>query len=644
MIPNGYAQAKGLLLPQHLADLYKSGLSDEQIAQCGFRSLQAPASVQKALRWQSYNGELGDCLAIPFRDADGKALDYCRLKPDRPRTANKDGKRVKYESPKGASNHPYFPPGTLAALKDPAAPLVVTEGEKKAAKADQEGFACIGLVGVYGWQQKRAKDKDGKPQGDRELIPGLAGIPWQGRPVFLVFDSDAADNPNVRLAEWYLAEVLARHGATVKVGRIPARDPGVEGPPAKVGLDDFLVGHGPDAFRKLLTTATEPEPPAGADGFRILSCRQLVNDYPDRRPAVVHGLLREGETMNIIAAPKIGKSWLTLDLAFAVATGGLWLATFPTTPGNVLLIDNELHRETSAHRLRTLAEWLKLPLDTIGDKIDVANLRGRLQSLQSMGHELRKIDRGRYALVIIDAFYRTLPKGTDENDNASMAELYNLLDCYAEALGAAFALVHHASKGSQSAKAVTDVGAGAGAQSRATDTHLILRPHEEDNAVVLDAAVRSWPPVEACCLRWSFPTWTPAPDLDPLALRDGRPRRRKPEAPRQGDKPREPPWTARRFADTFGKPEPRPRAAILEDARPVLSDRKAEALLKGAIECGYLFAWKEAGANSKTLVSTVKPPEPAPAPEPPAAPEEAGPPAKPKRSRKRAKCPPRGAK
>jgi putative DNA primase/helicase len=261
MITDGPAKANGSLLPQHLADLRKSGLSDKQIARCGYRSLQAPASVQKVLRWKRYNGDLGPCLAIPFCNADGKSLDYCRLKPDRPRTAKENGKPIKYESPKGAGNLPYFPPDTLAALINPSAPLIVVEGEKKASKGDQDGFPCIGLIGVFGWQQKRRKNTDSKPQGERELIPGLAGIPWHGRPVFLAFDSDAADKPAVRLAEWHLAEVLARHGATVKIVRLPPGDPGADGTPAKVGLDDFLVAHGPDAFRRLLAEATDPEPP-----------------------------------------------------------------------------------------------------------------------------------------------------------------------------------------------------------------------------------------------------------------------------------------------------------------------------------------------------------------------------------------------
>jgi putative DNA primase/helicase len=263
---NGTATDKALagLTSRHLADLRKSGLSDDQIAACGFHSLQTPASVQKALRWKRYKGELGNCLAIPFVNAAGKPTGCVRLKPDRPRKAEVDGKPIKYESPKGASNIPYFPPGTLAALKDASAPLVMTEGEKKSAKADQEGFACIGLVGVYGWQTKRARDKDGKPQGERQLVDGLASIPWQGRPVFLCYDSDAASNSHVRRAEWHLAEALARRGATVNVVRLPPGDPGPDGTPAKVGLDDFLVAHGPDAFCELLTAAVPPAPPERA--------------------------------------------------------------------------------------------------------------------------------------------------------------------------------------------------------------------------------------------------------------------------------------------------------------------------------------------------------------------------------------------
>src|SRR5207248_1126878 len=134
---------------------------------------------------------------------------YVRLKPSKPRIDGRTGKPVKYESPVGRPNRLYIPPGcTRAALADPSVPLLITEGEKKAAKADQEGFPCLGLVGVYGWQKRRPKGADGKGVGLRELIDDLAAVAWQGRVVFLVFDSDAARKKEVRWAGWHLAEAL----------------------------------------------------------------------------------------------------------------------------------------------------------------------------------------------------------------------------------------------------------------------------------------------------------------------------------------------------------------------------------------------------------------------------------------------------
>ncbi len=167
-----------------------------------------------------------------------------------------------------------------------------------------------------------------------------------------------------------------------------------------------------------------------------------------------------------------------------------------------------------------------------------------------------------------------MPMGTDENDNGTMAQLYNLIDSFAEKIGASFVLIHHSSKGNQSSRSVTDVGSGAGAQSRATDTHLVLRPHTDNNAVVLEAAVRSWAPVSPLCLRWTFPLWTPAPELDPSMLRQ---ESRKPKSG-AGDqaKETEAPWTAKRFAETFGTEAPKPRWMLLEAAILAgLSDRKA---------------------------------------------------------------------
>ncbi|HEX9710121.1 MAG TPA: AAA family ATPase, partial [Candidatus Thermoplasmatota archaeon] len=118
-----------------------------------------------------------------------------------------------------------------AALADPRVPLWLTEGEKKALKGCQEGLCCVAVPGVWSWKTRDARDRS-------VPIADLDAIAWRGRIVFLVFDSDLATKPQVRLAEFALARELQHRGAIVKAVRLPAGSDG-----AKVGLDDYLVTH-----------------------------------------------------------------------------------------------------------------------------------------------------------------------------------------------------------------------------------------------------------------------------------------------------------------------------------------------------------------------------------------------------------------
>lgn len=252
---------------------------------------------------------------------------------------------------------------------------------------------------------------------------------------------------------------------------------------------------------------------------RIISVGTLVERHPQLRPEIVDGLIRQGEICNIIAKSKVGKSWLGYGLALSVATGRNWLGRFRCTPGKVLLIDNELHPELLASRIPTVASAMGLLPEEYSDRIDVLSLRGHVTPLDGLRNVILDIEPGRYSLVILDAMYRVLPVGVSENDNATMTAIYNTVDGFADATGAAFVLIHHASKGDQSGKDVTDIGSGAGAQSRAADTHLVIRPHADDGAAVLEAAVRSFPPVERLGIRWGHPLWLSDNGLDTKRLK-----------------------------------------------------------------------------------------------------------------------------
>jgi len=340
---------------------------------------------------------------------------------------------------------------------------------------------------------------------------------------------------------------------------------------------------------------------------RFKSARQLRADHPTLRPPVIHGLTREGETMNIISASKVGKSWLVNGLALSVASGRHWLHQFAVERGDVLIIDNELHPETSANRLPKVAEAMGLHPSEWMDHVFVENLRGRQTDIFRMGHFFNALEPGRFKVIIIDAFYRVMPRDSDENDNGTITGVYNALDTYAARLCCTFVPIHHSSKGLQSDKAITDVGAGAGAQSRAADCHLVLRHHETEGAIVLDAAVRSWPPVQPLCLRWDFPLWVPAPELDPADLKRASGRRRK-EADEQPKEAPPEPWTLERFVVAFIPNEPADKKIITTEAKVAgISLRMIDSFIASGLAKGSIHRWNLAKDRRVMLANRPEP-------------------------------------
>jgi hypothetical protein len=280
--------------------------------------------------------------------------------------------------------------------------------------------------------------------------------------------------------------------------------------------------------------AEEAEMPADAEPRRPLSLSALLSEFPQMRPPLVEGLLRQAEICNLIAPPKTGKSWLVNSLALSHATGRPWMGA-EVTRGRVLIVDNELHKETSAYRLATTAKAMGISVSEIENSFRILNLRGDLQDFNTFGRTVvDHIESGEFSMIILDAFYRFLPADVDENSNGGMAGIYNRLDKWGEETGAAFVCVHHSSKGAQDQKAVTDVGAGAGSMSRAADAHLVLRHHQLENHIVMEAAIRSWAPMPARVMRFDWPLFY-LTDENPDELRT---------AGRKGDG-----WTPERFAD-----------------------------------------------------------------------------------------------
>lgn len=245
-----HANGNATLLPHHLAELVDgSGLTPETIADAGIYSSDDCAKNAALLNRRTWSQKLGSAIVFPYLDEWG-GTPLHRLKPDNPQLNQSTGKPAKYLQPTGAPTRPYIPRAVYALQEDTTARLVFTEGEKKTLCATQHGFNCIGLCGVDNWHGRKKTS----------LTAELDRFKWDGREVFIAFDSDAATNDNVERNVRLLAAALAAKGAKVKVVRIPAGPNG-----EKQGIDDFIVANGPAAFEGLLQRAEKPEKPDSGD-------------------------------------------------------------------------------------------------------------------------------------------------------------------------------------------------------------------------------------------------------------------------------------------------------------------------------------------------------------------------------------------
>jgi RecA-family ATPase len=263
-----------------------------------------------------------------------------------------------------------------------------------------------------------------------------------------------------------------------------------------------------------------------AKPFQVEPLR-LSTEPVELRPPVVDGLFRRGECCNWIAAPKTGKTWLVYTLVSAILRGKPWCG-FPTRTGRVLLVDNELHRETGLQRLQRVFHQSGMDWEEVESMMDVAWLRGRRAGLEELETTVRQYPRGTWSLIVLDAFYRFLPRGCDENSNSDMAQVMNHIDAIAGYADAAIVNVHHATKGGQAGKDVMDIGAGAGAIGRATDSHIVFLRHAEDDCITMRARCRSFRPPTPCVVQldFQFPRAWVRDDLNPDQLYTPEPTRK----------------------------------------------------------------------------------------------------------------------
>jgi hypothetical protein len=229
------------LFAQHSELLTASAISPEVARERRYVSVDTRAQLKR------YNDRFSSrCpvpgMLIPLRRLDGSVSGY-QYRPDAPRIM--DGRPRKYETPFQQPGCIDVPPGVRDRLADPAVPLLVTEGSRKADSAASAGLCCVSVSGVWNWRGTN-------PVGGKVALPEWNDVALNGRRVVLAFDSDVTVKPAVRRALDALAGYLVTKGATVEYLHLPDAGDG------KTGLDDYLAAEGAAGLWALV----RPEPPA----------------------------------------------------------------------------------------------------------------------------------------------------------------------------------------------------------------------------------------------------------------------------------------------------------------------------------------------------------------------------------------------
>lgn len=227
------------LAATYKAKLASSDLSLAEATKLGYTLVEQPSKLQAHF----HNVP---AFKIPYTDQHGKPTGFYRIRylqgTRKGFSQHTGGKDQRYDQPSAELPQVYMPAllpkgKTWAQIfENVALPIVFTEGELKAACCTKHGIPCIALGGVWSFKSK---------QNGLTRLPIFDHIKLKGRTVFIIFDSDAATNPQVLHAQYKFAEMLFNCGATpisIAIPKVADR---------KHGIDDFIVEYGIGVFKTL---------------------------------------------------------------------------------------------------------------------------------------------------------------------------------------------------------------------------------------------------------------------------------------------------------------------------------------------------------------------------------------------------------
>lgn len=202
----------------------------------------------------------------------------------------------------------------------------------------------------------------------------------------------------------------------------------------------------------------------------------IAKELPELKWAV-RGIQPEGLAL-LVGRPKIGKTWLVMDMAISSAGGGYALGQIPVTAADTLAATLEDPERRVQDRLKAVLDGApcpeKLAIATSWPRLD----QGGLQWVEAWG---KKHPGGR---MYFDTFARIRPAGSRNgtlysDDYQALAGLQTVAGKY----GLAIMVVHHTRK--MASDDPLETVSGTQGLTGAADTVLVLRRNRTDRDALL---------------------------------------------------------------------------------------------------------------------------------------------------------------
>lgn len=171
--------------------------------------------------------------------------------------------------------------------------------------------------------------------------------------------------------------------------------------------------------------------------FESINLVDFFDEVSETIDYLIPGLLPKGESALLVASPKVGKSLLAIDLAFAVATGEDYFLGEKTQTGKVLLVSVDESKQSAKAKL--IKRGFR--------KSDVDNIRiithfevGQLEKLEAEIEDFRPV------LVIIDSLKRITKGSVISENSAEFSDIVYSISETCNNYGASCLLIHHSKK------------------------------------------------------------------------------------------------------------------------------------------------------------------------------------------------------